>query len=146
MIRMSHSGKLYTGLTAGGRAPLLRALRAPQASNDIIELRIPSSERGQRVRVTATNVPALTAQVDQLLIEFVAQLRDLQVAHFGTVHKDSTELPSRLSTQKRLVRACPRTNASREPDGVPGRTSGRILGLSYDVSTARLSWEFGQHR
>jgi hypothetical protein len=60
--------------------------------HDIIQSRIPPGERCQRVRVTTTDMSALATQVDQVLPELVAQLRDLQVAHRRTVQTSSPRL------------------------------------------------------
>jgi hypothetical protein len=63
--------------------------------------RVPSGERGQRVRVTAADMTALATQIDHLLTEFVTQLCDLEVAHTGTVKTSSPGLKSCLSQRIR---------------------------------------------
>jgi hypothetical protein len=59
----------------------LIAFRTPQPPHDLLELRIPAGECRQRMRAAPANVPALAAQIDQVLPEFIAQFGDFEVAH-----------------------------------------------------------------
>jgi len=93
------SGRRH-GYGSGGTTFLI-AFGAPKTSHRIVNPGIPTHECGKGIRVTLTNVPALTFENDQVLPELIVQLLNLNVPHLETVHKHSTEIKSLSGDKER---------------------------------------------
>jgi hypothetical protein len=95
-----------TSRTLGSRcAPPLAALRAAHALDHISEPRVPSGDVGEGARVAAAGLAAGALDEDQVLVEFVAELFDLQVAHGPDCTSIQVEFKLRICGRMRVSKA-----------------------------------------